>query len=293
MKQAVIAALATVLSVGSAASSPPPTATAEWVAGFAQPTPRARLDHLTAMLADLGLEHEVRPFTLKRAAGEGHNVIITLGEGDRDILLTAHYDARRLKDGRLADGVVDNAASVVALARAAVLLRGGLQNHRLRIIFFDQEELGLLGAKAYAASDDGRRAAAIFNFDINAYGDTPYYALPGDAENALLKGVIEDGCRAANAPCRPFEVYPSSDHRAFWLRHIPATSFSYLPRAEVEALDAFMRRGRGGWLNPLPVPAVLRLIHSPNDRITAVDPATVDRTTRLAVAMARAADARR
>jgi hypothetical protein len=292
MKRAAIAALAAVLFVGSAALTPPPTATAEWVAGFAQPTSRARLDHLTAMLTDLELSYEARPFTLKRAAGEGHNVIITLGEGDTDILLTAHYDAKRLKDGTLADGVVDNAASVVALARAAVQLRGGLENHRLRIIFFDQEELGLLGAKAYAASEDGRRVAAIFNFDINAYGDTPFYALADHAENAFLNGVIQDGCRAANAPCRPFEVYPSSDHRAFWLRRIPATSFSYLPAAEVEALDAFMRRGRAS-LNPLSTPTVLRLIHSPNDRMAAVDPATVDRTTRLAVEMARAADARR
>lgn len=293
MKRVAIAALAAVLFISTAGLTPPPTATAEWLAGFAQPTPRARLDHLTAMLDHLGLKHEVRPFTFRPEAGEGHNVIITLGEGDRDILLTAHYDAKRLADGTLVDGVVDNAASVVALARAAMLLRGGLENHRLRIIFFDQEELGLLGAKAYAASEDGKRVAAVFNFDINAYGDTPFYALAHQPEGAFLNDVVEAGCKAANERCRPFEVYPSSDHQAFWLRYAPATSFSRLPKEEVDDLEAFMLESRKASLNEAPPPRILSLIHTPDDTMAAVEPATVDRTTRLAVAMARAADARR
>lgn len=293
MKRVVVAALAAVLFVGSAGLTPPPTATADWLARFAQPTPKARLDHLTAMLDYLGLKHEVRPFIFKPEAGEGHNVIITIGEGDKDILLTAHYDAKRLADGTLVDGVVDNAASVVALARAAMLLRGGLENHRLRIIFFDQEELGLLGAKAYATSEDGKRVAAVFNFDINAYGDTPFYALAVEPKNAFLNDVVEAGCKAANQRCRPFEVYPPSDHQAFWLRFAPATSFSHLPKDEVDELEAFLIESRKASLNQLPPPRILSLIHTPGDRMVAVEPATVDRTTRLAVAMARAADARR
>ena len=43
-------------------------------------------------------------------------------------------------DGTLVDGVVDNAASVVALLRAADALKGRTFKRGLRIVFFDQEE---------------------------------------------------------------------------------------------------------------------------------------------------------
>lgn len=301
MNRSASVALAALLFVSSAGISPPhplSPATAPLpptgllVAGFAHSTQLGRLKELERLLQLHGLKYEIRPFTFSDAAGEGYNVIVTLGEGDRDILLTAHWDAKRLKDGTLVDGVVDNAASVVALVKAADQLRGGLKNHRLRVIFFDQEELGLLGAKAYATSEDGKRVAAVFNFDINAYGDTPFYALAQQPEGAFLNDVVTEGCKTAKEACRPFELYPPSDHRAFWLRYIPATSFSYLPAAEVEALDAFMLESRKASLNQLPTPAVLGLIHTPNDKMASVDPATVERAAMLAVAMARAADAR-
>lgn len=286
-------ALAGLMLCGVAAfSPPPPPTTAEWVASFAQPTPEARLARLRAMLDYHDIQYEVRAFTFRPDAGEGHNVIITIGEGEKDILLTAHYDAKRLMDGTLVDGVVDNAASVVALAKAAERLRGGLKNHRLRIIFFDQEELGLLGAKAYATSEDGKRVAAVFNFDINAYGDTPFYALAVEPENAFMNDLVEAGCKAVNEQCRPFEVYPSSDHQAFWLRFAPATSFSRLPKDEVDALEAFMLESRKASLNQLPPPRILSLIHTPGDKMVAVDPTLVERTADLAMAVVRAADAR-
>lgn len=295
MKRVVTAAIAAVLFAGSAGLTPPPPAPpthAEWIASLAQPTQAARLARLRAMLDAHGLAYEVRPFTVQAEAGEGYNVIVTLGEGDTDILLTAHYDAIRLKDGTLADGVVDNAASVVALVKVAERLRGGLKTHRLRVIFFDQEELGLLGAKAYAASEDGKRVAAVFNFDINAYGDTPFYAIPQQPEGAFVSEAVEAGCKAINVACRPFEAYPSSDHRAFWLRYIPATSFSQLPKAEVDELEAFMLESRKASRNMLPAPRILSLIHTPEDQLAAVDPTVVERTASLAVAVARAADAR-
>jgi len=295
MKRILSVAVAAVLLVGSAGLAPPPpatTTTADVVAGFAQPTQQARLAHLRALLDRHGLAYEIQPFTYRPGAGEGYNVVVTIGEGERDILLTAHYDAERLADGTLVDGVVDNAASVAALVRAAAALRSGLKNHRLRIVFFDQEELGLLGAKAYAAREDGERVAAVFNFDINAYGDTPFYAAPPRKEDAALAEAVTAACRAAQESCRPFEVYPPSDHMAFWMRFKPATSFSYLPRQEVDELQAFMLESRKASRNALPPPRILSLIHTPNDRIEAVDPATIERAAALAVQLVRAADAR-
>jgi len=295
MRRAVTAVIAAALFVSSAGLTPPPPpppSHAEWIAGLAQPTPEARLARLKAMLDAHGLKYEVRPFTFRSEAGEGYNVIVTIGEGETDILLTAHYDAERLKDGTLVDGVVDNGASVVALVKAADRLRGGLKNHRLRVIFFDQEELGLLGAKAYATSEDGKRVAAVVNFDINAYGDTPFHALSPRPEDAFLNAAATAGCKAVSEACRPMAFYPPSDHQAFWLRYVPAISFSRLPANEVDELDAFMQESRKASLNQLPPPRILGLIHTPQDKMAAVEPKSVEWTARLAVAVARAADAR-
>lgn len=280
-------------TAGPAVAAPKATIARE-VASFVQPSREDRLAALKALLDAHGLPYEVQRFAGGKAGApqEGYNVVVTLGKGDRDILLTAHYDAIVLKDGALADGAVDNAASAVALVHAADALKGRGLKHRIRIVFTDQEELGLLGGKAYAAGPDAARIAGVINFDINAYGDTPFFAVPQRPEGAFLDNVIAAGCKAAKENCRPFAVYPSSDHKAFWLRYIPATSFSYLPAAEVEQFDAFLLESRKASRSPLPAPRILSMIHTPGDKMVEVDPATIKRAAKLAVAVIRAFDTR-
>lgn len=269
-----------------------PATVAEEIAAFDKPTQAERLAVLTGLLDARGLTYEVRPFTSGRpGAPEGYNVVVVLAAGgDKDILLTAHYDALVLKDGTLVNGVVDNAASVVALLRAADALKGQTFQRGLRIVFFDQEERGLLGAAAYAASPDGQRVAAVFNFDINAYGDTPFYAAATTPVDAPLEGVITAACQAAGETCRGLQAYPPSDHLAFRKALIPATSFSYLPAAEVDVLQGFMAQLAMGERPSGPPPRILGLIHTPQDVMEVVDPATVEKAASLAVQVARAAE---
>lgn len=276
------------LGVTAPALAAPATVAAE-VASFAKPTQAERLAVIKALLDARGLKYEVQVFNSgKEGVPEGHNLVVTIGQGDKDILLTAHYDAEALKDGTLVDGVVDNAASVVALVHAAEQLKGGLKNHRLRVIFFDQEELGLLGAFADAKGPEAGRVAAVVNFDVNAYGDTPFfYAGTGDVRPVIAKEMAE-ACGAAKEDCVAFDKYPPSDHLAFRSVGILATSISYLPSAEVQDLKAFMS-------DPKPTkapPRILGLIHTPEDRMSAVDPKTIERAAALAVAAAKAFDAR-
>jgi Zn-dependent M28 family amino/carboxypeptidase len=283
----LLAAFAIAATLGAALPvwAAPPSTTAQEVASFASPTQAGRLAALKALLEARKIAYALQPFTSAR--GPGVNVVVTIGEGEKDILLTAHYDSKVLKDGRLADAVVDNAASVVALIHAAETLKDGLPNHRLRVVFFDQEELGLLGAHAYAKGPDAARTAAVINFDINAYGDTAFFWTgEGEAQATILAGMGK-ACAAAGQECLGFERYPPSDHLAFRKVGVLATSVSILPRDEALALDAFMAA-------PLVTrpPRILDLIHTPADTMDAVDPATVERATVLAVAAAKAFDAR-
>src|SRR5690554_4190882 len=71
------------------------------VAAFAQPSNAERLAVLTRQLDAAGLDYEIQTFEGGGRAGPmaGSNVVVTLGEGERDILLTAHYDAVVLQNG--------------------------------------------------------------------------------------------------------------------------------------------------------------------------------------------------
>jgi len=266
------------------------------VRSFVQPTQARRLESLKALLDAHGLPYEVQTFAGGKPGAplDGHNVVVTLGEGDKDILLSAHYDAIVLKDGTLVDGVVDNAASVVALVHAADALKGVKLKHRLRILFTDQEELGLLGAKAYAAGSDVARVAAVINFDINAYGDTPFFADAGPTQpEAALSAATLAGCEAAGEDCQAFVQYPPSDHLAFRKIGVPAISFSYLPKDEVGKLRTMMQAaGKASAPSREDVPRVLSVIHTPADTMAEVQPGTISRAARLAVEVVRAFDAR-
>lgn len=287
-------ALAAAILCGGAPALAAPASIADQVAAFAKPTQAERLAILKGLLDAHHLPYEVQAFAGGKAGApaEGYNVVVTLGEGDRDILLTAHYDAVVLKDGTLVDGVVDNAASVVALIQAAGVLQDARLNHRLRIVFTDQEELGLLGAKAYATGPDAARVAAAINFDINAYGDRPFFADPGPSQpEAALSAAAQAGCEATREACRAFVQYPPSDHLAFRKVGIPAVSFSYLPKDEVETLSVMMQKSQtaspAGQDAP---PRVLTVIHTSADTMAEVDPATVARAARLAVEVVKAFD---
>lgn len=281
---------AVVAGVLALSCTPSFAGTKEDVASFVKPDQAGRLAALEALLKREGLPYEIQTFESgkKGAPAKGYNVVITLGKGDKDILLTAHYDAVFLRDGRMVEGVVDNAASVVAVVQAAKVLKGETLNHRIRIILFDQEELGLLGAHAYAAGPDGGRVAAVINFDVNAFGDTPFFATPKDP---ALASAVRKACAKVDVDCVSFPKYPPSDHLAFRAKGIPETSFSIMGAKDVHQLWLFANADKDSGLAEGFIPSVFKTIHSEGDTMAALDPKTVELAARLAVELVKAADA--
>jgi len=118
--------------------------------------------------------------TLSEAPGTAWNTVIDLPgrtKPEEVVLLTAHVDS-----WHLGQGAVDNGAGTVAILEALRALKAaGLQPARtIRVAILDGEEIGLLGAKAYAeahkAEMPGHQAA--FNMDIGA-GRISSFALQG------------------------------------------------------------------------------------------------------------------
>jgi Zn-dependent M28 family amino/carboxypeptidase len=274
----------------------PPTATPQQlhdrVGSFVQPTHDARLAAVKAQLDAAGLPYTVESFDGRRAPpAKGHNVIVRVGPATgREILLTAHYDAVVLPGGKLADGAVDNAASVVAMIEATRRVAGRTK-HPVRLLLTDQEELGLVGAYDWIKTHGVDNLAAVINADVNGDGDTLMYGLNNGAQSAFMVKAVQDLCAARAMACLDFPEYPPSDDRAFSAAGAPTISLGHQPKAEAEKLRAFMLNPPKSAPDPATVPAVLALIHTPNDKLDRVEPATLAQAADFITALVMKLDA--
>jgi Zn-dependent M28 family amino/carboxypeptidase len=238
-----------------------------------------RLAALQEILGEHGVPFEVQPFDAG-PAGEGRNLVATFGGTGREIVVGAHYDAVKLKDGTLSRGMVDDGAGVIALVRLAEALRGRPLRHRVRIAFFDHEETGLLGSKAFVAARSPAGVAADVNVDIVAYGDTLLFGGGKGEANDPLDRALQRVCAARRLSCLEFApVFPPGDDRSFNAAGIPNVSVGFLPGVEAHQLWLLLNGRPDPGLREGLVPAILKNIHSPGDTLDKVDPATLERVS--------------
>lgn len=265
------------------------------IAALAADSNPGRRAALEAILSNLGVTYETETFTITPRANyprvEGVNLIVTLGTGPGDIVLGAHYDAVWIAEGVLSRGAVDNGASALILARLAERLAGVQLRHRVRIVFFDMEEIGLEGSRAYVDAYGSQTRVAV-NLDVNGYGNTIFYGPSAAPGNAALYDPMRQHCLEDGIRCVEFPQYPSSDYLSFQRAGIPNISLSILPESEAEALRLYENppeEGRGG-RGRGPVPRVLAMIHSPADTPDQVEPAALDLGVRSLEAYLRLLD---
>lgn len=289
--RSLTAALLLALSACATPGQPaPPTATPQQlldrVSAFAQPTQDGRLAALKAQMEAAGLAYTVESFTGRRAAPAlGYNVTARVGpDQGREILLVAHYDAVVLPGGKLADGLVDNAASVVAMIEAVKRLEGRTQ-HPVRLLLTDQEELGLVGAKAWIEAHGIGNLAAVIVGDVNADGDTLMYGLNNGTQSAFLNTAAAEVCAARGLSCLDFPEYPPSDDVAFVEAGAPAISIGHQPKAEAEKLRAFMLNPPKSQPDMAAIPKVMTVIHTPNDKLAVVEATTLAQMANFVAAL--------
>ena len=248
------------------------------VAAFVQPSNEARTAVVVAQLRAAGFEPIIETFAGgngRTGEMEGRNVVVTIGDGPREILLTAHYDAVKLRDGTMSHGVVDNAASVVGVIEAAKILRGKALNHRIRVILFDQEELGLIGARKWIEAHGLTQVAAVVNSDVAGYGDTLMYGQNNGPQSAFVTRAVQELCAERAMQCVGFPVYPPSDDRAFSAAGAPVVSLGFQDEIGAHQMWLAFNGGEANGLAEGFIPQVFRLIHSAEDTMDKVDPATV------------------
>lgn len=253
------------------------------VAAFVQPTNEARTQAVIDLVRAAGFEPEVETFqggNDRTGPMTGRNVTFTVEGTDTDltgeILLTAHYDAVKLRDGSLSHGVVDNAASVVAVVRAAELLRAQHLGHTVRVILLDQEELGLIGARKWIEAHGLADVRAVVNSDVAGYGDTLMYGHNNGDQSAFVTRAVREVCTERAMPCIGFPVYPPSDDRAFSAAGAPVVSLGFQDHVGAHQMWLAFNGGETNGLAEGFVPQVFRLIHSTEDTMEQLDPATVE-----------------
>ena len=273
--------LASAVAVAALLSTPALAQDAEalkaQVGAYVQPSNAERMNVLLGQLRAAGFNPTVETFEGGGRAGpmQGSNVVVTIGEGTKEILLTAHYDAVKLRDGTMSQGVIDNAGSVVALIEAAKILRDKPLSHRVRVIFFDQEELGLIGARKWIEAHGVADVAAVVNSDVAAYGDTMMYGQNNGAQSAFVTRATQELCAERAMPCVGFPEYPPSDDRAFSAAGVPVVSLGFQDQVGAHQMWLAFNGGKENGLAEGFVPQVFRVIHSKDDAIEAVEGATI------------------
>lgn len=273
--------LASAVAVAALLSTPALAQDAEalkaQVGAYVQPSNAERMNILVGQLRAAGFNPTVETFEGGGRGGpmQGSNVVVTIGEGAKEILLTAHYDAVKLRDGTMSQGVIDNAGSVVALIEAAKILKDKPLSHRVRVIFFDQEELGLIGARKWIEAHGIANVAAVVNSDVAAYGDTMMYGQNNGAQSAFVTRAVRELCAERAMQCVGFPEYPPSDDRAFSAAGAPVVSLGFQDEVGAHQMWLAFNGGENKGLAEGFVPQVFRVIHSKDDAIEAVEGATI------------------
>jgi aminopeptidase S len=210
-----------------------------------------RRDAITDRLKAFSVDYHVEDFVSGTRMGSNIVASIPGKTGSRTLLMGAHYD--RVARGH---GVVDNAASCAVLLQLMEKLKSNPPSSTVAFVFFDLEELGLLGSRSYFQTHAGSALPAFaMNFDIFGYGET-FFVTALKADGPLMSS-FQQAATESGFPVRsiPITQYPSSDHRSMALAEIETLGVALIDGSEIDSV-----------IKPGPVPPrILSIIHTDAD----------------------------
>jgi Zn-dependent M28 family amino/carboxypeptidase len=245
------------------------------------------LAHLLARRAnrerEAALTHYLKargiPFAQQRFStfeGNGENLSIDVGEGDRVLILIAHHD---VVPG--SPGANDNAAAVgILLALLDRLPALALTGMRVRLLFTGAEERAYLGARAYVRATALEGVIGVLSLELCGIGDS-LVLWDVTVETPFLRHVTE----ALDAVgLRRDETYHvvgkiplfGSDHRAFAGTGVSAYGLTVVPSAEAAQLRDFVLNSKAGALKLFGGrPRPFDTYHTAADDVTTLDSAAM------------------
>jgi len=250
-----------------------------------------RLRALAHLLEKSGISYNVEPYTYTKAdvfgdktelsdkaqelwnslSGEGGNLVVELGSGNETIIVGAHYD--RVPIGA---GVVDNGASSIILVRLAEALQYHPLTYRLKIVWFGDEEINLIGSKKFVVAHKDENIVSMINLDVNAYGNTTMMGPTKYTGLNRLYDMAQDVCRKHGFKFIEFPEYGESDNENFTAEGVEAISIGIAPTAE--AYDFWLALNADEGLKPKHMPRLITNIHSERDSMSRIDPQSMSQS---------------
>lgn len=212
----------------------------------------ARRDALLSLLREMDA-----PFSRSRQRLGPHrpeNMVVRLhAQAKPRLVLGAHYDS---VPG--STGANDNGSGVVVLLSWLRRALAHPPQFPLEVVFFDLEELGQLGSRAYLDQVGAANILAMINLDICGVGDTLLVGPRHHVERGPLHQPLE---RVAGVcPFQVMDRLPPGDDLTFEGAEIPAISVSIAPWQDQEAvLETAVALQQGRW--PTDLPTIWETIH--------------------------------
>ncbi len=160
---------------------------------------RAARGWIVQRLRDMEVAVDSQVFEVERS-GEprrGVNVYALLPGADPEagvpFVISAHYDHVGVRDGRIYNGADDNASGAAALLAFADALTARPLRRPVVLAFFDAEEGGLSGARAFVESAGERieqEVALNLNLDMVSRSDEELW-VAGTYQNPAFRPVVE------------------------------------------------------------------------------------------------------
>lgn len=193
------------------------------------------------------------------------NIIVTFNKGLPKIILGAHYDA---VDG--STGANDNGSGVCILLKMVEEYLRIPPTIPLEIIFFDGEELGCLGSKAYLNSVHNEDILTMINLDICGVGDTIVVGPAKNLENSLLGEALNEAEKLGNHKVELLKQLPSGDDRSFESKGISNISVCILDHPDIPTIEEVLALKKGDKIKNYP--SILETMHNgPRDSIDVID----------------------
>ena len=170
----------------------------------------------------------------------GANIVVRIPGRNANgpvIVASAHYDHLGVRNGEVYNGADDDASGCVALITMAERLLRQPPQHDVLLVFFDSEESGEQGSKAFVASPPVplSRIAFDLSLDMISRQDGKALWVSGTSHYPFLKPYADAVAKGAAIPIKfghdtkdlkPGDDWTgSSDHKAFHDKGIP---FLYL-----------------------------------------------------------------
>lgn len=164
---------------------------------------------------------------------------------ERYIVVSAHFDHVGTRDGNIYNGADDNASGTAAVLQMAAHFQRHRPTHSIIFAFFDAEETGLAGARAFVAKPPVPLAniAANVNLDMVARGDNGLLWAVGTTPYPQMKPIVESTIPDARVTLRMgFDTGSGrdnwtslSDQGAFHAQGIPFVYFGVEDHADYHA----------------------------------------------------------